>query len=52
MKKIIKTILLTLMICFIYIAIKNEYARLLLSNANFGMETLITESKKNSEEGG
>ncbi len=50
MKKIIRTILLTLMICFIYIVIKNEYARLLLANANFGMEALITESKKNPKE--
>ena len=42
MKKIIRSITLALVVAFVLVLIKNEYARFLLSHANFGVSALIT----------
>ena len=51
MKRIVRTIIITVLISMLFIFLKNEYGRLLLSNANFGMQVLITESRDDNYEG-
>ena len=51
MKRIVRTIVITVLTCLLFIILKNEYGRLLLSNANFGMQVLIAESRDENYEG-
>lgn len=51
MKKLGKTVAVTLVICIFFILVKNEYGRLLLSSANYGMPALIKESREEKNGG-
>ncbi len=46
MKKIVKVVVIALAISLMLIAIKNEYARLLMQDASYGMPAVIAEDRE------
>ena len=51
MKKLLRTLLVTAIVLIALTGIKNEYARLLMSDANYGLQALIVRSTQSGRAG-